>query len=133
MAANVGLSVIVIDPAYTSRWGAEHWLRPLRQHNPKATGHHAAALVIGRRGLGYRARRRVTGNQTAPAEAARPAQTQHRTNPGDPRPIRNPASLRDPRQPPSKRPQGLTGPRQATRQLTTVRGRRLQDHVLPAQ
>jgi hypothetical protein len=29
MAANAELSVIVIDPAYTSRWGAEHWLRPL--------------------------------------------------------------------------------------------------------
>jgi IS605 OrfB family transposase len=51
MAANAGLQVIVIDPAYTSRWGAEHWLRPLREHHPEATGHHAAALVIGRRGL----------------------------------------------------------------------------------
>jgi IS605 OrfB family transposase len=133
MAANVGLSVIVIDPAYTSRWGVEHWLRPLRQHDPRATGHHAAALVIGRRGLGYRARRRVTGNQTAPAEAARPAQTQHRTTPATPAPTRNPATPRGPRQSPGKRPHGLTGPRQATRQPTTVRGRRLQDHVLPAQ
>jgi hypothetical protein len=133
MAANVGLSVIVIDPACTSRWGAEHWLRPLRQHDPKATGHHAAALVIGRRGLGYRARRRVTGNQTAPAEAARPAQTQHRTTPATPAPTRNPATPRGPRQSPGKRPLGLTGPRQATRQPTTVRGRRLQDHVLAAQ
>jgi IS605 OrfB family transposase len=133
MAANVGLSVIVIDPAYTSRWGAEHWLRPLLQHDPKATGHHAAALVIGRRGLGYRARRRVTGNQTAPAEAARPAQTQHRTTPATPPPTRNPATPRGPRQSSGKRPHGLTGPRQATRQPTTVRGRRLQDHVLTAQ
>ena len=52
MAANAGLSVIVVDPAYTSRWAAQHWLAPLREHHPKATGHHAAALVIGRRGLG---------------------------------------------------------------------------------
>ena len=81
MAANAGLSVIVIDPAYTSRWGAEHWLRPLREHHPKATGHHAAALVIGRRGLGHRARRRATGTQTAPEEAGWPAQTR----PGPPR------------------------------------------------
>src|SRR5207247_1324820 len=51
MAANASLSVIVVDPAYTSRWAAEYWLRPLREHHPKATGHHAAALVIGRRGL----------------------------------------------------------------------------------
>ena len=26
MAANAGLAVIAVDPAYTSRWGAEHWL-----------------------------------------------------------------------------------------------------------
>ena len=32
-----------------SRLGAEHWLRPMREHHPEATGHHAAALVIGRR------------------------------------------------------------------------------------
>ena len=59
MAANAGLAVIAVDPAYTSRWGAQHWLAPLRQHHPKLTGHHAAALVIGRRGLGLRARRRA--------------------------------------------------------------------------
>ena len=73
MACNAGLSVIVIDPAYTARWGAEHWLRPLREHHPKTTGHHAAAVVTGRRGLGHRARRRATGNQAAPEDAARPA------------------------------------------------------------
>ena len=28
MASNAGLSVVVIDPAYTSRWAAEHWLDP---------------------------------------------------------------------------------------------------------
>ena len=65
MAANAGLSVIAVDPAYTSRWGAEHWLGPLRERvSPvPASGHHAAAVVIGRRALGYRARRRagVTG------------------------------------------------------------------------
>ena len=53
------------DPAYTSRWGAEHWLGPLRERvSPvPASGHHAAAVVIGRRALGYRAPRRagVTG------------------------------------------------------------------------
>jgi IS605 OrfB family transposase len=65
MAANAGLAVIAVDPAYTSRWGAEHWLGPLRERvSPvPATGHHAAAVVIGRRALGHRARRRagVTG------------------------------------------------------------------------
>ena len=60
MTANAGLSVIAIDPAYTSRWGREHWLTPLQeQASPiPASGHHAAAVVIGRRALGHRARRR---------------------------------------------------------------------------
>ncbi len=61
MAANAGLSVIAIDPAYTSRWSREHWLTPLQDHSyPVPTsGHHAAAVVIGRRALGHRARRRA--------------------------------------------------------------------------
>jgi hypothetical protein len=116
MAANAGLAVIVIDPAYTSRWAAEHWLQPLREHHPKTTGHHAAALVIGRRGLGHRARRRVTGNQPAPAEAARPAQTRTRTKPATRPAPRKPASPRGPRQPPGTktgRPHRTTAGNQA--------------------
>jgi IS605 OrfB family transposase len=103
MTANAGLSVIVIDPAYTSRWGAEHWLGPLREHHPKATGHHAAALVTGRRGLGHRARRRATGNQPAPEEAARPAQARPRTPPATRTAQRKPATPRGPRQPPGNK------------------------------
>jgi IS605 OrfB family transposase len=99
MTYNAGVSVIVIDPAYTSRWGAEHWLAPLREHHPKTTGHHAAALVTGRRGLGHRARRRATGNPAAPAEAARPAQARPRTTPGSRPAPREPATPRGPRQP----------------------------------
>jgi hypothetical protein len=100
MTANAGLAVIVADPAYTSRWGALHWLAPLREHHPKATGHHAAALVLGRRGLGHRARRRATGNQPAPEEAARPAQARPRTTPGSRTAPRKPVTPRGPRQPP---------------------------------
>jgi len=58
MATNQGLAVIAVDAAYTSKWGAEHWLAPLKRISTDASGHHAAALVIGRRGLGHRARRR---------------------------------------------------------------------------
>ena len=63
MTFNAGLHVIVVDPAYTSRWSAEHWLGPLRDQQQATTGHHAAAVVIGRRAHGHRARRRagVTG------------------------------------------------------------------------
>ena len=82
MASNAGLSVIVIDPAYTSRWSAVHWLPLLREQHPETTGHHAAALVIGRRGLGHRARTRVNGNRTAPADAMRPARTRTPETPG---------------------------------------------------
>jgi len=116
MAANAGLSVIVVDPAYTSRWGVEHWLVPLREHHPKATGHHAAAVVIGRRGLGHRARRRATGNHTAPAEAARPAQARPRTTPAARTAPRKPATPPGPRQPPGTktgRPHRTTAGNQA--------------------
>lgn len=54
MASNAGLAVVAVDPAYTSMWGAEHWLEPLREISQEASGHHAAALVIGRRGLARR-------------------------------------------------------------------------------
>ena len=116
MAGNAGLQVIVIDPAYTSQWGAEHWLRSLREHHPKATGHHAAALVIGRRGLGHRARRRATGNQPAPEEAARPAQARPRTTPAARTAPRKPAAPPGPRQPPGAktgRPDRTTAGNQA--------------------
>jgi transposase len=29
MADQTGISVIAVDPAYTSRWGAQHWQKPL--------------------------------------------------------------------------------------------------------
>jgi hypothetical protein len=131
MAANAGLSVIIVDAAYTSRWGAEHWLRPLREHHPKATGHHAAALVIGRRGLGHRARRRATGTRTAPEEAARPAQARPRTTPARRTAPRKPAAPPGPRQPPGTktgRPHRTTAGNQATQDRSGPPPR--QDHVL---
>ncbi len=102
MAANAGLSVIVVDPAYTSRWGAQHWLAPIRAQHPHTSGHHAAALVIGRRGLGHRARRRVQKpNPTAPAEATRVTTRDTRTTPTTrPAPGGRPTDPRDARQPP---------------------------------
>ena len=134
MAANAGLSVIVIDAAYTSRWGAEHWLRPLREHHPKATGHHAAALVIGRRGLGHRARRRATGTRTAPEEAARPAQARPRTTPKPETAPRKPAAPPGPRQPPgtkTRRPHRTTAGNQAAQDRPGPPDR--QDYVLLVQ
>jgi hypothetical protein len=117
MTANVGLSVIVTDPAYTSRWSAVHWLPLLREQHPETTGHHAAALVIGRRGLGHRARTRVHGNRATPEDAARPARTRPRANPAAGPPPRKPAAPRGQRQPPgdkTARPHRTTADNQAT-------------------
>jgi IS605 OrfB family transposase len=105
MAGNAGIAVIAVDPACTSRWGAQHWLAPMRQHHPELTGHHAAAIVIGRRGLGLRARRRATGNLPAPEDAAAPdrarsTQARPGTHPKTGTETRRPAARRDPRQPP---------------------------------
>jgi hypothetical protein len=55
--------------------------------------------VIGRRGLGHRARRRANGNRTAPEDAARPARTRTRTTPERGSAPRKPTAPRDPRQP----------------------------------
>jgi IS605 OrfB family transposase len=61
MCANAGLWVVAVDPAYTSRWGEVHWRIPLQEQTRSSitvSRHHAAAVVIGRRSLGHRARRR---------------------------------------------------------------------------
>ena len=122
MAYSAGLAVIAVDPAYTSRWGAQHWLAPMQQHHPKLTGHHAAAFVIGRRGLGLRARRRASGNLPAPEDAAAPERaksTQARSgiHPKTGTKTRRPATQTDPRQPPGTKtgkPRRTTAGDQAT-------------------
>ncbi len=61
MAANAGLWIVAVDPAWTSVWGGRYWQQPLNKATRQpvtVTRHHAAAVVIGRRGLGHRARRR---------------------------------------------------------------------------
>jgi IS605 OrfB family transposase len=137
MACNTGIAVIAVDPAYTSRWGAQHWLAPLQQHHPKLTGHHAAALVIGRRGLGLRARRRAPGNLPAPEDAAAPpraksTQARPETHPKTGTETRRPATPTDPRQPPGTktgRPRRTTAGDQATQDRSGPPTR--QDPLLP--
>jgi hypothetical protein len=73
MAANRGLCVIAVDPAYSSRWGRQHWFEAIRQVSPEASGHHAAGIVTGRRGLGQRARRRGGCGLRRPADRQRRA------------------------------------------------------------
>lgn len=70
MAAHQGVWVVAVDPAYTSRWGHQHWQRPLQHetsHGDRVSSHHAAAVVIGRRAHRLRARRRP-GPDVPPAD-----------------------------------------------------------------
>ncbi|MEU5390670.1 hypothetical protein ABZ407_05505 [Streptomyces tibetensis] len=75
MAAELGIPIVAVDPAYTSRWGAQHWQKPLITSKRKPTRHDAAAVAIGRRALGHPVRRR-----TAPPPAHRSGDEQgHRS------------------------------------------------------
>src|ERR1035437_1809137 len=62
MATKLGIRIIAVDPAYTSQWGAQHWQKAMqarsKKTNPPITRHQAAAVVIGRRAAGLKARRR---------------------------------------------------------------------------
>ncbi|UXY28348.1 IS200/IS605 family accessory protein TnpB-related protein [Streptomyces sp. HUAS TT20] len=64
MAAEQGIALVAVDPAYTSRWGAQHWQQPLTAKNRQTTRHDAAAVAIGRRALGHPIRRRTTPPRT---------------------------------------------------------------------
>ncbi|WP_406468408.1 IS200/IS605 family accessory protein TnpB-related protein [Streptomyces sp. NBC_01594] len=74
MAAEHGLSVVAVDPAYTSLWGAQHWQKPLATPRRKMSRHDAAGIAIGRRALGHPVRRR-----TAPPPHDRSDRAGHRT------------------------------------------------------
>jgi IS605 OrfB family transposase len=130
MATNTGLAVVAVDPAYTSRWGAQHWLGALQQQcSSGVTGHHAAAVIIGRRGLGQRARRRGRCDRTPREDGERRA-----TNLAV-RPTPAGAGLSGPRtrKPGNRKARGQSHPRRrtrtadraprATRRPRTVRGR----------
>jgi len=123
MCANQGLWVVAVDPAYTSKWGRQHWHTPLQTTTPSATVtvHHAAAVVIGRRSLGYRARRRpgvaLTHRWMGAGESYRPGRPWSRASAGPDPPARRPGSpLWD------ARPAAATGNGPGSRGPKTVRG-----------
>jgi IS605 OrfB family transposase len=81
MAAEQGLSIVAVDPAYTSLWGAQHWQKPLVTPRRQMSRHDAAGIAIGRRALGHPIRRR-----TAPPPHDQSDRAGHRTaqvGPGD--------------------------------------------------
>ncbi|MEU9717803.1 IS200/IS605 family accessory protein TnpB-related protein [Streptomyces sp. NPDC047976] len=74
MAAEAGLAIVAVDPAYTSVWGAQHWQKPLDTPHRKMSRHDAAGIAIGRRALGHPVRRR-----TAPPRDDQSDRRGHRT------------------------------------------------------
>ncbi|WRZ00564.1 transposase [Streptomyces sp. NBC_00481] len=74
VADATGIAVIAVDPAYTSRWGAQHWQKPLTSTTRQTTRHDAAAVAIGRRAQQHPIRRR-----TAPPPQHRSDAVGHRT------------------------------------------------------
>ncbi|MEU9976218.1 IS200/IS605 family accessory protein TnpB-related protein [Streptomyces sp. NPDC051014] len=95
MAAELGIPVIAVDPAYTSRWGAQHWQEPLTGNTRKTTRHEGAAVAIGRRALGHSIRRRTApprihqsdgcGHRTVQAGSVAPGREGHRPRMPGPR------------------------------------------------
>lgn len=64
MADATGITIIAVDPSYTSRWGAQHWQNPLTSTTRKTTRHDAASIAIGRRAQGCPIRRRTAPPRT---------------------------------------------------------------------
>ncbi|RII13954.1 hypothetical protein DSC45_21875 [Streptomyces sp. YIM 130001] len=79
MAAEHGLSIVAVDPAYTSMWGDQHWRKPLTSSKRKMSRHDAAGIAIGRRALGHPIRRR-----TAPPHDDQSDRRGHRTVQAEP-------------------------------------------------
>jgi IS605 OrfB family transposase len=96
MAANAGLHVIAVDPAYTSRWGGQHRQAPLQQQYPhqQISRHHAASVTIARRAQGHKARRRA--GVTFPHQSDEEQRATAQATPENPRQRGNPSSQRRP-------------------------------------
>lgn len=115
MAAEHGISVIAVDPAYTSKWGAQHWQKPLAAHHPQTTRHHAASVAIGRRALGHRIRRRVAPPQPHQSDVAGHRTTQAESG------VRERETTRHPRPGPRTRSACPPGTKNAERQAAQHR------------
>lgn len=118
MAAEIGLSIVAVDPAYTSQWGGQHWQKPLVTPRRTMSRHDAAGIAIGRRALGHPIRRR-----TAPPHDDQSDRRGHRTVQAD-RGTRGREGTRPPvtERAHDARPRaGTTGTRETSRISKTVR------------
>ncbi|MEU6711989.1 IS200/IS605 family accessory protein TnpB-related protein [Nonomuraea sp. NPDC046802] len=79
MAAGVGVSIVAVDPAYTSQWGAQHWQQPMAAPRRTLTRHDAASIAIARRALGHPIRRRTAPPPRRPERSSRASDRPGRT------------------------------------------------------
>ncbi|WP_240330411.1 IS200/IS605 family accessory protein TnpB-related protein [Streptomyces sp. CB09001] len=133
MADATGITIIAVDPAYTSKWGAQHWQKPLTTSTRRTTRHDAASIAIGRRAQGFPVRRR-----TAPPRTHRSDGCGHRTVQAGPEPPGREGPC--PRIPGSRTRSVPpdTARTRATRTPNTVRGarsgqERVQNSLLPTE
>ncbi|EFL24855.1 transposase, OrfB family protein [Streptomyces himastatinicus ATCC 53653] len=100
MAAEQNIAIVAVDPAYTSRWGAQHWQQPLTTSNRKVSRHDAASIAIGRRALGHPIRRRTTpphdDQRGLPCSSEAESLGKIAVGVGPPRLDRMPSGVRDP-------------------------------------
>jgi IS605 OrfB family transposase len=95
MAAEQDVAIVAVDPAYTSRWGAQHWQKPLTTPRREMSRHDAASIAVGRRALGYPIRRRTApphpdwsdrgGHRTVQARLGARGREETRPHPPGPR------------------------------------------------
>ncbi|MFE9648568.1 IS200/IS605 family accessory protein TnpB-related protein [Streptomyces sp. NPDC006365] len=83
MAAEQDIAVVAVDPAYTSKWGAQHWQKPLTTPTREISQHDAASIAVGRRALGHPIRLGAppsgSWGRTAPPPQHRSDAAGHRT------------------------------------------------------
>ncbi|GAB3993477.1 IS200/IS605 family element transposase accessory protein TnpB [Glycomyces albus] len=91
-----GIAIVAVDAAYTSKWGAQHWQKPMTTPKRKTTRHDAASIVIGRRAQGHKARRRMP-----PPRSDRSDRRGHRSTQAGPSEPRREESRHRPRGSPS--------------------------------
>ncbi|CAM5533708.1 hypothetical protein SVIOM74S_10363 [Streptomyces violarus] len=115
MAAEQDIAIVAVDPAYTTRWGAQHWQKPLTTPRRRPSRHDAASIAVGdalssdtRSGDGRHRPRHRSDRGGHPTAQARP----------DTRGVRKPAAAS-----PDRAPIRAAGPerKRATRAPNTVR------------
>jgi hypothetical protein len=97
---NAGIWVVAVDPAYTSKWGEANWRAPLDKQTKASitvSRHQAAAVVIGRRSLGHRARRRPDVTDTHRRMGGRELSVRPSTGSGGSGPWPSPEATAHPR------------------------------------